>query len=185
MYVAGEVTEVVVEIVATGGGAALRHVATRTVRRGLEGGAVTAFRRKIGEVRGGFVHHINPIKGHPAIKDRPNQIARYPLPFKWSARGHWNMRHYRNADDHLWAHQRMLYAEAVDRLRESTILIRQAANELFLWMEGSRPCYDDWSIEIRAYVFGEIFAGLVNAGFPPVGSPHFIDVVAQMEDLER
>ena len=47
----------------------------------------------------------------------------------------------------------MLRLEALDRYRESTLLVRQAANELALYIEGKRPCYD-WSVDVSASVKG-------------------------------
>jgi RHS repeat-associated protein len=146
-YIAGEWTETVVEITVTAGGASLRHVAKHSARRALEGGATRAFRR-VNNLEGGFVHHINPIKGHPG-----GQIARYPLPFRWAARGHWNMKWVPTRAAHEAEHARMLRLEALDRYRESTLLVRQAANELALYIEGKRPCYD-WSVDVSASVKG-------------------------------
>lgn len=73
-YIAGEVTEVVVEIAVTAGGVTLRHVAKKTIRSSVESGARQAFRRAKGIGRGGVVHHVNPIKGHYNGKQ-----ARFPL----------------------------------------------------------------------------------------------------------
>jgi RHS repeat-associated protein len=145
--IAGEWTERVVEITVTAGRASLRHVAKHSSRRALEGGATRAFRR-VNNLEGGFVHHINPIKGHPG-----GQIARYPLPFRWSARGHWNMKWMPTRAAHEAEHARMLRLEALDRYRESTLLVRQAANELALYIEGKRPCYD-CSVDVSASMKG-------------------------------
>jgi RHS repeat-associated protein len=147
-YVAGEVTEVTVEIVVTAGGATLRQTARLTVREALEGGARAAFRRENNLV-GGFIHHINPIKGHPG-----GAIARYPLPFEWAARGKWNMKWVPSEAAHLAEHDRMLALEALDEVREATMLVRQAGNEVGVYIEGQRPCFDDWSVDVFANVSG-------------------------------
>jgi RHS repeat-associated protein len=147
-YVAGEVTEVVVEIAITAGGATLRHVAKRTAREALEGGARQAFRRTH-KLQGGFVHHVNPIKGHPG-----GSVARYPLPFEWSAKGYWNMQWVPNRATHNALHTRMMAFESLNRYRESTLLLRQAANRLAIYAENeSGGCLD--SIEVSAKVYGE------------------------------
>jgi RHS repeat-associated protein len=86
-YVAGEITEVVVEIGISAGGATLRHVARKTVRETVEkSGVREAFKRRNG-LTGGVVHHANPIKGHIGGK-----TSRFPLPFSWAANGFWDMR---------------------------------------------------------------------------------------------
>ena len=148
-YIAGEVTEVTVEIVITAGGASLRHVAKHTAREAIEGGARQAFRRTH-QLKGGFVHHVNPIKGHPG-----GSAARYPLPFEWSAKGYWNMRWVPDRATHNALHARMMTLESWDRYRESTLLLRQAANRLMIYAENeSGGCWD--SIDVSAEVYGEV-----------------------------
>jgi RHS repeat-associated protein len=144
-YTAGEVTEVTVEVVVTLGGASLRHTARLAVREGLEGGARGAFRRS-NKLVGGFIHHANPIKGHPG-----GGIARYPLPFKWAAQGAWNMKWVPSRAAHLAEHANMLRLEALDEVREATILVRQAGNQLALYLDGV-AC--DWTVDISANANG-------------------------------
>ncbi|RMF43658.1 MAG: RHS repeat-associated core domain-containing protein, partial [Planctomycetota bacterium] len=144
-YIAGEVTEVVVEIAVTAGGSALRHAARRVIRRELEGGARNAFRRAIGKIRGGIVHHANPIKGHPN-----GSLARYPLPFRWAARGFWNMRYVPNRQVHMALHLRMMKLEALDRVREATILVRQAGNRIAWYLEAHfHCCWENVTVNVR------------------------------------
>jgi len=162
-YVAGEVTEVTVEIAVTAGGASLRHVARLTVRESLEGGARTTFRRA-NSLSGGFIHHINPIKGHPG-----GAIAKYPLPFKWAAQGAWNMKWVPSRAAHQAEHAKMLALEAVDDLRESTLLVRQAANQIGLYLDGN-VC--DWSVDVSASVKGvESDGGGLLAPIPETPTP--------------
>ena len=147
-YMAGEVTEVTVEIVVTLGGAILRQIAKRTSRKVVEGGARAAYRRAHGLVgKGGEVHHINPIKGHPYGKS-----ARYPLPFEWAARGDWNMTWYATKAEHRAAHARMMFLETIDGYRETTILVRQTGNEIINYLSASPDarCFD--SLEIRTTI---------------------------------
>ena len=90
-YAAGEYTEVAVEITVTLGGATLRHIAKHAGRTAIEGSARQTYKRAH-NIAGGVVHHVNPIKGHPPMKGmKGGQIAQYPLPFEWAARGDWNM----------------------------------------------------------------------------------------------
>ncbi|MCC7292916.1 MAG: hypothetical protein IT449_12715 [Phycisphaerales bacterium] len=130
-YLAGEIVEVTVEIAVTAGGASLRHVAKRTVRESIEGGARTAFRRA-NKLEGGIVSHINPILGHPGGKP-----ARFPLPFEFAAQGSWNMEHISTGTvigdrvAHLDYHRYLMRLEALDRLRTATMGVRQATNAVF------------------------------------------------------
>jgi len=156
-YIAGEATEVAIEITVTLGGASLRHAARRASRSALEGGARASFRR-VNQLEGGFIHHINPIKGHPG-----GAAARYPLPFEWAVRGSWNMKWVPTRAAHMAEHARMMRFEALDRLRESTLLIRQAANRIALFVEQEYPC--DWSVSISADVSGEVSMG--GDGYAP------------------
>lgn len=54
---------------------------------------------------------------------------------------------------HAAEHARLLRMEAFDRARESTLLIRQAANEITLYVEGKYQC-GDWAVDIKAGVQG-------------------------------
>jgi RHS repeat-associated protein len=143
-YTAGTITEVTVEIGVTMGGAALRHTARLAVRETLEGGARKAF-RAANDLEGGVVHHINPIKGHPG-----GGIARYPLPFEWAAQGSWNMKWVPSTAAHMAEHANMLRLEALDELREATLGVRQAANQLANM--ASQAC--DWSVDVSAHASG-------------------------------
>lgn len=148
-YISGEITEIAVEIAVTCGGGALRQVAQRSSRYALEGGARQLFRRTHG-LRGGYVHHWTSIKGHPAASGRGNQIARYPLPFNFAARGFWNMVHVKTRQSHYQLHRIEQAWERVDEFRESTLLIRQAINRISMYL-GSRN-QDDYEIGIQGYV---------------------------------
>ena len=144
-YIAGEVTEVTVDIAVTAGGATLRHVAKRTVRSTLgDAAAIRAF-RKTNKLKGGFVHHVNPIKGHPNFTG-----ARYPLPFRWAAQGFWNLKWLPDRAAHTAAHLKLMRLEAVDRLRESTLLVRQAVNRIAIVASQSTQC--PVSVNARAAV---------------------------------
>jgi len=135
-YIAGEIVEVSVEIAVTLGGASLRHAAKFTTRTALEGGARQSFRQANNLAgKGGVVHHINPIKGHPG-----GQSARYPLPYEWSARGHWNMTWLPNNSTHMAHHNRMMMLDALDYYRTMTMGTRQAANQVFLYVESQIEC---------------------------------------------
>ncbi len=155
-YKAGEYTEVAVEIAVTGGGASLRHIAKHAARESLEGGARKAYRKKIAQQTGGFVHHLNPIKGHPAMAgvSGGNRMARYPLPFKRAARGFWNMRWVPDRAAHNALHLHMMRLEAIDRVREATLLIRQAVNRIALYAE-RQGC--PVSVTARARTSGSVF----------------------------
>ena len=132
-YVAGEVTEVTVEIAITLGGATLRHTAKAVSRRAVEGSARSAYRRAHNLVgSGGEVHHINPIKGHPN-----GSKARYPLPYKWAARSEWNLTWYATRSEHQAAHAQMQLFETIDKYRESTMITRQAVNRMINYLDSS------------------------------------------------
>jgi RHS repeat-associated protein len=138
-YFAGEVTEVAVEIVVTAGGATLRYAARRTVREAIEGGARKRFRKEVGAQTGTIAHHVNPIKGHGI----GNALARYPLPFRWAAQGgwnYWNLTLLPNRAAHLAAHRWIMRLEAIDRLRELTLIGRQTTNRILWYLETNVPC---------------------------------------------
>ena len=135
----------------------MRHTARLAVRQTVEGGARGAFRRANGLV-GGFIHHANSIKGHPG-----GAIARYPLPFQWAARGAWNMKWVPTRAAHTAEHARMLALEALDEVREATLLVRQAGNEVALFLEGARPC-GDCAVDVSANVAG---IGAEDGPIPP------------------
>ncbi|TWT45062.1 tRNA(Glu)-specific nuclease WapA precursor [Phycisphaerae bacterium RAS1] len=148
-YRLGEATEVVVEIAVTAGGATLRHVAKHTVRHVVEGGARDAF-RKTHKLVGGIIHHVNPIIGHPG-----GRLARFPLPFRFAARGFWNMTWISSQAAHIAQHRRLLRLEGLDRLRESSMLVRWAANELSFYADAWLRCEFD-SITITVGIFGRV-----------------------------
>ena len=148
-YFAGEVTEVSVEIALTLGGATLRHAAKTTSRVAVERGARSAYRKAHGLVgKGGEVHHINPIKGHPYGKK-----ARYPLPYDWAAKGEWNMTWYASRTEHHAAHARMQMLETIDKYRESTLLTRQTINAIINHLNSSEEtkCWD--AIDVQTSIF--------------------------------
>ncbi len=145
-YVAGEVTETTVEITVTLGGGALRYAAKNTVRSVVEGGARGQFRRAF-NLKGGVVHHLNQIKG-----------GRYPLPFKWSARGYWNMRWLPSRTAHLAAHARITRLEALDELREQTMFQRFFVNQLGLYVNNlsNQMNVCNWSVDVDTKVNSEV-----------------------------
>ncbi len=160
-YVAGEVSEAVVEIAITLGGATLRHVARHTSRQAIEGGARQAFRRRHNLVgKGGFVHHVKPIKGHPNGKG-----AMFPLPFRWAARADINMKWYATRAEHMAAHKRMMLSDAIERVRIQTMLPRVAINALVEHLNADigEECWD--SIEVKGKV--KIFDNNVNVNSVP------------------
>ena len=151
-YIGGEVTETVVEIAVTAGGASLKTIAKTTTREALGAARAAEDFRALNKLEGGFVHHITPIKGRPPVPGEfGGQLARYPLPFEFAAQGSWNMKWVPTRAAHAAEHARDLRLEALDRFRESTLLVRQAANEVALYTEGQRPCYD-WSVKVSASV---------------------------------
>ena len=154
-YLAGEITEVTVEIAVTVGGATLRHTAKATSRAAVEAGARKTYRRHH-KIVGGFVHHINPIKGH--MNGKP---ARFPLPYEWAARGEWNMTWYATKAEHTAAHKSMMMLEAVDRFRTVTLGARQGANIIMTQLNSSEDtrCWD--SIDVSIGVSQEDIGGSV------------------------
>ncbi len=148
-YTAGEVTEVTVEIAVTLGGATLRHTAKAVSRRAVEGSARSAYRRAHNLVgKGGEVHHINPIKGHPN-----GGKARYPLPYEWAARSEWNLTWYATRAEHQAAHAQMQLFETIDKYRESTMITRQAVNRMINYLNSSSEtkCWD--SLDVQTSIF--------------------------------
>ncbi len=148
-YTAGEVTEVTVEIAVTLGGATLRHTAKAVSRRAVEGSARSAYRRAHNLVgKGGEVHHINPIKGHPN-----GSKARYPLPYEWAARSEWNLTWYATRAEHQAAHAQMQLFETIDKYRESTMITRQAVNMMINYLNTSSEtkCWD--SLDVQTSIF--------------------------------
>ena len=119
----------------------------------LEKGARKAF-RKTHKIASGVVHHINPIKGHPPVKGmRGGQIARFPLPFEWAARGEWNLTWYASAAEHSVAHRRMMQLESLDIFREITFGTRQVGNHVInkLNSDSETKCWD--SVDLNVYFY--------------------------------
>jgi RHS repeat-associated protein len=160
-YVYGEVTETVVEIAITLGGATLRHVAKHTARGAIEGGARQAYRRRHNLIgKGGFVHHVNPIKGHPNGKG-----AMFPLPFRWAARTDLNMKWYATKAEHLAAHKRLMFEDDLERFRILTTLPRATINACVQHLnnEVGEGCWD--SLEVNGAV--NIYDSNVNVNAAP------------------
>ena len=160
-YVYGEVTETVVEIAITLGGATLRHVAKHTARGAIEGGARQAYRRRHNLIgKGGFVHHVNPIKGHPNGKG-----AMFPLPFRWAARTDLNMKWYATKAEHLAAHKRLMFEDDLERFRILTTLPRATINACVQHLnnEVGEGCWD--SLEVNGEV--NIYDSNVNVNAVP------------------
>ena len=117
--------------------------------RSVEGGARSAYRRAHGLVgKGGEVHHINPIKGHPH-----GPPARYPLPYKWAAKGEWNLTWYSTKAGHQAAHARMQMFEAIDKYRQSTLLTRQSINVIINHLNSNNDtkCWDSLDVQTDIY----------------------------------
>lgn len=104
-------------------------------------------------------------------------MARYPLPFEWAARGEWNMKWVPTRAAHLAEHKRMIALEALDRVRESTMLVRQAGNAVFVHAVDS-GC-DDVSVSVYAGVYGEVTYG--DAWLPPYGGEGLFDPPTSVE----
>jgi RHS repeat-associated protein len=121
-YIAGEATEIVVEVAVTGGAAASRHIARKTVRTVVEGGARTAYRRAH-KLKGGIIHHATPIKGHPGGKP-----SYFPLPYKFAARGSWNFQYLSNVGQHAAMHRRLIQQERLLRAFNISQPIRNGGN---------------------------------------------------------
>jgi hypothetical protein len=128
MYVAGEVTEITVEVAITLGGAALRKTAVkysgRIGRRMLVPGT-EKLRRAAGVASNvtGQVHHINPVRK-----------GRFPLPFRWSSRA-WNLKFMRGPSvginpAHAEAHRWLQKLDKLDVLRKWTQPIRNVGAEI-------------------------------------------------------
>ena len=129
-YFKGEVTEIVVETTVTLGGAVLRRQAVRISGRAaryvVEGNARRSFRLAHQlTAKGGIVHHINPIRQ-----------GRFPLPFRSTARGFWNMEWLEGSSSaalntlHAARHRYLKLLDTADYLRAWTQPIRNAGNEL-------------------------------------------------------
>ncbi len=117
-------------------------------RVAIEGGARQAFRRANGLVgKGGYVHHVNPIKGH-----HTGSLARCPLPFEWAARGSWNMVWYPTRAEHVAAHEYLMVIESLDKARSMTMISRQGVNAIIQHLNSSESikCWDgiDMSVKI-------------------------------------
>jgi RHS repeat-associated protein len=121
-YIAGEATEIVVEVAVTAGAAASRHVARKTVRSVVEGGARSAYRRQY-KIKGGIIHHSTPIKGHPGGKP-----SYFPLPYKFAARGHWNFQYVSNVAQHNAMHRRLIQQEQLLRAFNISQPVRNGGN---------------------------------------------------------
>lgn len=83
-----------------------------------------------------------------------------------------------NKAAHLAEHAKMLRLEALDRLREATIMVRQIANEVGLYLEGARG-HCDWSVDVKASVRG---ATIVQGPIPPTPQP---EINAYVETSEN
>lgn len=67
---------------------------------------------------------------------------------------------------HLAEHDWMIALEALDRVRESTILVRQAGNAVFQHAAGT-GCDDVW-VSVGASVYGEVQIGSALWTPPPL-----------------
>ena len=160
LYYAGETTEFIVETTITLGGAALRKRAIQysgqAGRYLLEGNARQGFRKAIGRangaVTGGIVHHWNPIRQ-----------GRFPLPYRWAARGHQNMtwlqegRFLTAGQKHRFLHWHNKILDASDIARAWSSPIRSAGNAIIQHVnelgvqqnaKGNCPLGPDLTIEI-------------------------------------
>jgi RHS repeat-associated protein len=103
-YKGGEYTQIGVEVAVTGGGAALRHAAAKKGGQLIRREANRQVRK---HTRPGYVqHHVNTIKGHPAVKGgRGARQSHYPtggLP-DWFHSGRWNIKYIKKGDPlHDW-----------------------------------------------------------------------------------
>ncbi|MHB8969342.1 MAG: RHS repeat-associated core domain-containing protein [Pirellulaceae bacterium] len=123
-YVAGEATEIAVEVTVTLGAAASRHVARRVVRTAVQRGAVTAYRRTY-RIQGGIIHHATPIVGHIG-----GRRSYFPLPYKFAAQGHWNFQYLSNVGEHAAMHRRLIGQEAALKYFNFSQPVRNGGNLL-------------------------------------------------------
>ena len=183
LYYVGEATEFVVETTVTLGGGALRKKATQYAGKAgrylLEKNARKGFRKAIGGVTGavvgGIIHHWNPIRQ-----------GRFPLPYKWAARGFWNMTWLRSGlfltagQTHRFLHWYLKMLDALDIARAWSSPIRSAGNAIIQFINnlgvkqnemGNCPLAPDLDIEVDYSVmlnaYNEAYTDI------PEGPDHF------------
>ncbi len=120
-YIGGVVTEIVVEVSITAGGAALRKRAARFAGKSGRTALSVATRtlqKRLGVGPGmGQVHHINPLRA-----------GRFPLPFEF-ANGTWNLKFYKGVSrgfniSHHRAHLYLKRLDMIDIIRTYTMVER-------------------------------------------------------------
>ncbi|MEF2253432.1 RHS repeat-associated core domain-containing protein, partial [Ralstonia solanacearum] len=126
-YRGGEVADVAFELGTLGLSAGLKSLAANASRSAARRGArpfVNAFREASG-AEGGFVHHSNPLFGHPG--GIPTTFPTGGLPSAINS-GAWNLRWYADRASHNAAHQWMRQLENVwgAAVNPATISIRAA-----------------------------------------------------------
>jgi RHS repeat-associated protein len=165
LYKLGEVVETAVEITVSAGGAYLKKKAAqragRKWYRELVGDTPRKYRRQKNRVKAkGYVHHHNPIRGHPVNLPGGGQgSARFPLPFTFAGQSKWNMTWVRTRSAHLAAHRRQMTLDGLDKARQATLFARQGLNALAAHLMSNRGhCWDyidiDWSIEADTTLIG-------------------------------
>ena len=165
------------------GGGALRKKATQYAGKAgrylLEKNARKGFRKAIGGVTGavvgGIIHHWNPIRQ-----------GRFPLPYKWAARGFWNMTWLRSGlfltagQTHRFLHWYLKMLDALDIARAWSSPIRSAGNAIIQFINnlgvkqnemGNCPLAPDLDIEVDYSVmlnaYNEAYTDI------PEGPDHF------------
>ncbi|MBI1424703.1 MAG: hypothetical protein GC149_14755, partial [Gammaproteobacteria bacterium] len=111
-YRYGEYTDLAFEVGTMGLSAGLKGLAARASRNAVRNGArpfVNAFREANG-LESGFVHHSNPLFGHPG--GFPTTFPTGGLP-AWVNSGAWNLRWFPDSASHAAAHQWMRGLENV------------------------------------------------------------------------
>lgn len=165
-YFAGEMTEIAVETTVTLGAGASRHVARRSARYALEAGARTAYRRKH-KIVGGIIHHATPIKGH--IGGVPSY---FPLPYKWAARGSWNMQYVANVAEHAAMHRRLRQQERMLRLFQWSQPVRNGGNLIIQHVLDEGPYLSKPSTPLPEVTMSVEFSGTRTLFYEPECDPN-------------
>jgi len=133
LYYVGEATEIAVETTITLGSGALvkrsAQFAGKAARYTLTGnyraGKLKSLGYARGEVKGGIVHHWNPVRQ-----------GRFPLPYRWAGGGNWNMvflqdgRFLTAGQKHRFWHWYLKMGDTADVIRAWSSPIRSGGNAI-------------------------------------------------------
>jgi len=112
-YSGGQLTDIAFEMATMGLSAGLKIASSRIsadAARGLTRPYLSAYRRDINRIKGGFVHHINPLRGHIGGFSTVFPLDGLPASFN---SGRWNLQWVPTSAAHSAAHRRLRRLENI------------------------------------------------------------------------